>query len=68
MQPYIIKIRYTLIPVYGDIKIGSKEHKKEMIEKYTKAYEQEIPFNKTNNNYDKKEDFSKKELETRNSN
>jgi hypothetical protein len=35
----------TLIPVYGDILIANEEDKKELIEKYTTAYKNEIPFN-----------------------
>ena len=35
---------YTVIPVGGDIPVNSDEEKKELIEKYKKAYEEEIPF------------------------
>ena len=35
----------TLVPVYGDILIANEEAKKELIEKYTTAYKNEIPFN-----------------------
>ncbi|MGM0885238.1 MAG: hypothetical protein ACQEXQ_29870 [Bacillota bacterium] len=35
----------TLVPVYGDILITNEEAKKELIEKYTTAYKNEIPFN-----------------------
>lgn len=35
----------TLVPVYGDILITNQEAKKELIEKYTIAYKNEIPFN-----------------------
>ncbi|MEK8133163.1 hypothetical protein WMW72_35400 [Paenibacillus filicis] len=34
----------TLVPVYGDILIDNKEAKKELIDKYTKAYKNEIPY------------------------
>ncbi|MDQ0888785.1 hypothetical protein QFZ81_003873 [Paenibacillus sp. V4I9] len=35
----------TLVPVYGDILIANEEAKIEIIEKYTTAYKNEIPFN-----------------------
>ncbi len=35
---------HTLVPVYGDILITNEEAKKGFIEKYTAAYENEIPF------------------------
>jgi hypothetical protein len=35
---------YTLVPVYGDIRITSESHREELINKYKKAYEEEIPF------------------------
>ncbi|MDQ8739459.1 hypothetical protein [Paenibacillus sp. LHD-38] len=35
----------TLVPVYGDILITNEEAKKELIEKYTTAYKNEILFN-----------------------
>lgn len=35
---------YTVIPVGGDIPFDSEEEKKELIEKYKKAYKEEIPF------------------------
>lgn len=34
---------YTLVPVYGDIRITSESHREELINKYKKAYEEEIP-------------------------
>lgn len=50
-QTYLFATRYlaeekwhTLIPVGGDIPINSDAEKKELIEKYTKAYKEEIPF------------------------
>ncbi|MDQ8737882.1 hypothetical protein [Paenibacillus sp. LHD-38] len=35
----------TLVPVYGDILIDNEEAKKELIDKFTTAYKNEIPFN-----------------------
>ncbi|MBT2691317.1 hypothetical protein J7I93_24585 [Bacillus sp. ISL-47] len=35
---------HTVIPVGGDIPFNSDEEKKELVEKYKKAYEEEIPF------------------------
>ncbi|GHI00120.1 hypothetical protein [Neobacillus kokaensis] len=35
---------HTVIPVGGDIPFNSDEEKKELIEKYKKAYDEEIPF------------------------
>jgi hypothetical protein len=35
---------HTIVPVYGDILINSEEHKEELLTKYEKAYQQEIPF------------------------
>ncbi|MFZ3578668.1 hypothetical protein [Virgibacillus sp. DJP39] len=35
---------YTLVPVHGDILITSKQEKTQLIEKYTNAYENEMPF------------------------
>jgi hypothetical protein len=50
-QTYLFATRYlerenwhTLVPVDGDIPISNEEEKSELIEKYTKAYEEEIPF------------------------
>ena len=34
---------HTLVPVYGDIAITSESQKQELIEKYQKAYQEEIP-------------------------
>jgi hypothetical protein len=39
---------HTLVPVYGDIQITSDEHKQELIAKFEKAYEEEIPFDVNN--------------------
>lgn len=35
---------HTLVPVYGDIEITSESKKLELINKYQKAYQQQIPF------------------------
>ncbi|MEH7885070.1 hypothetical protein V7654_12210 [Bacillus sp. JJ1609] len=35
---------HTLVPVYGDIEITSESQKEELIEKYKKAYQEQIPF------------------------
>lgn len=35
---------HTLVPVYGDIEITSESHKKELTEKYLRAYEEQITF------------------------
>ncbi|MBT2693771.1 hypothetical protein [Bacillus sp. ISL-55] len=35
---------HTVVPVYGDIIIESEAHKEEMLNKYKKAYQEEIPF------------------------
>lgn len=50
-QTYLFITRYlesqnwhTLVPVHGDLPINNELEKKELIEKYTKAYENEIPF------------------------
>lgn len=50
-QTYLFATRYlkeenwhTVIPVGGDIPFNSDEEKKELIEKYKKAYKEEIPF------------------------
>ncbi|HET7627389.1 MAG TPA: hypothetical protein VFK44_03275 [Bacillales bacterium] len=42
----------TLVPVYGDIPINSKEEKAKLIENYTKAYKNEIPFKRGSQNAD----------------
>jgi hypothetical protein len=50
-QSYLFVTKYleeenwhTLVPVYGDILITNEDEKEELIEKYTTAYENEIPF------------------------
>jgi hypothetical protein len=50
-QKYLFATKYlekenwhTLVPVDGDIPISNEEEKIELIEKYSKAYEEEIPF------------------------
>ncbi|WP_066322450.1 hypothetical protein [Bacillus sp. FJAT-29814] len=35
---------HSLVPVYGDIEITNEDFKREQVEKYKKAYEEEIPF------------------------
>ncbi|MCM3574004.1 hypothetical protein M3172_12470 [Mesobacillus subterraneus] len=35
---------HTVVPVYGDILINSEAHKEELLTKYEKAYQEEIPF------------------------
>ncbi|WP_423406727.1 hypothetical protein AABM38_12520 [Heyndrickxia sp. MSNUG] len=35
---------HTLVPVYGDIEITNESQKQELIEKYQKAYQEQIPF------------------------
>lgn len=35
---------HTIVPVYGDILINSEAHKEELLTKYEKAYQKEIPF------------------------
>lgn len=35
---------HTVVPVYGDIMIESEAHKEKMLNKYKKAYQEEIPF------------------------
>jgi hypothetical protein len=35
---------HTVVPVYGDIMIESEAHKEVLINKYKKAYQEEIPF------------------------
>ncbi|MFT9596959.1 hypothetical protein [Mesobacillus sp.] len=35
---------HTVVPVYGNIMIESEAHKEEMLNKYKKAYQEEIPF------------------------
>ncbi|ESU33944.1 hypothetical protein G3A_03875 [Bacillus sp. 17376] len=35
---------HTVVPVYGDIMIESEAHKEEMLNKYKKAYQEEIPY------------------------
>jgi hypothetical protein len=35
---------HTIVPVYGDIMIESEAHKEELVNKYKKAYHEEIPF------------------------
>lgn len=35
---------HTIVSVYGDIPINSEAHKEELISKYKKAYQEEIPF------------------------
>jgi hypothetical protein len=35
---------HTVVPVYGDILINSEAHKEELLSKYKKAYQEEIPF------------------------
>jgi hypothetical protein len=35
---------HTAVPVYGDILIESEAHKEEILNKYKKAYQEEIPF------------------------
>lgn len=35
---------HTVVPVYGDILISSESHKEELLTKYEKAYQEEIPF------------------------
>jgi hypothetical protein len=34
---------HTLVPVYGDIKITSDTHRQELLEKYQKAYKEQVP-------------------------
>lgn len=50
-ETYLFATRYlkeenwhTVIPVGGEILINNEEERKELIEKYTKVYENEIPF------------------------
>ncbi|MBT2662634.1 hypothetical protein [Bacillus sp. ISL-45] len=35
---------HTVVPVYGDILINGEEHQEELITKYEKAYQEQIPF------------------------
>lgn len=35
---------YTVVPVHGDIPISNEKEQKELVEKYQKAYTEEIPF------------------------
>lgn len=35
---------HTLVPVYGDIEITNESQKQELIEKFQKAYQEQIPF------------------------
>ncbi|MFJ5718299.1 hypothetical protein [Neobacillus sp. NPDC093127] len=50
-QTYLFATKYesnenwhTLVPVGGDIPVNSDEDRKELIEQYKKAYQEEIPF------------------------
>lgn len=49
-KTYLFATRYlesedwhTLVPLYGDIPIKTKEHETEVVEKFKKAYKEEIP-------------------------
>lgn len=35
---------HTLVPVYGDIEIQNEDHKAKLINKYRKAFEEQVPF------------------------
>lgn len=37
---------YTLVPAYGDIFIDSDVKKKDLVDRFTKSYKEEIPLNK----------------------